>query len=776
MLRFAEDILVLVLDEARGELAPTLPARSFDLALAGAVLMDLALEDRIDTDPERLILVDSTPLGDDILDPTLAEIAEIAGAGETHDTGYWLERTARRGRRIRKAALARLTERGVLRSEAHGVLSLTPSVSRSRRYPISDGERVEEARLRIMRILFSDDVPGPRDIAIIALANACGVFRTILSSEERAQVRDRIDLLKNLDLIGRTMILAIEGLETPDEPAPEPRQPKEIPVVPGLPVLGNGLAMRRGLVTFLARQYRELGPIFRIRAPGRRFVCIAGPEAANFLTSHGKTVFRSLEPMASLHNQMGSSRSIVTMDGIDHVTTRKAQARGYAVRVMRDRSQEVVDITRDEIGKWPVGEPFEALPAFQNVIAEQMGHMMAGYSPEGYTRDLSTLLGGLLLSAATVPHVMRLARFRRARERARELARAVLAHKRKVGPRRTTPDFIDLMLELRAADPQLLPETNLPLTVLAPYMVGLDTTASTCAFMIYNVVKRPQLMERMTAEADTLFDRGRVTAEGLQRLDVARRVAMETLRLHPVSPAVLRTTANSFEFAGHRVPAGTQVMIGTAVGHTLEEYFPDPERFDIDRYTPARGEHRQRGAYAPFGAGNHRCLGSGSPVVRIPAGNRLTTYRAARSAFPAVGLDTTGRCRESEKTGHEWRDPQSGRMPFVGVSPGMPGAPFYQPVQQCVHPSRSIGRLESHTSPSPALAELWSLPFVEVNSRRPSVDLVSARDSSHFNVGKKLLADDGSLRTTRLGQDVGRPPWPRLSVRTVGTSISSDLH
>ena len=92
---------------------------------------------------------------------------------------------------------------------------------------------------------------------------------------------------------------------------------------------------------------------------------------------------------------------------------------------------------------------------------------------------------------------------------------------------------------------------------------------------------------------------------------------METLRLHPVSPAVLRTTANSFEFAGHTVPAGTTVMVGTAVGHALEKYFPNPERFDIDRYTQARGEHRQRGAYAPFGAGNHRCLGSGLVPVQL---------------------------------------------------------------------------------------------------------------------------------------------------------------
>ena len=203
-------------------------------------------------------------------------------------------------------------------------------------------------------MLFSEDVPDPRDIALIALASACGVFRTH-SVTQRSGRRSRIafDLLKNLDLIGRTMTLAVEELDAPDEPSPAPRQSKEIPVVPGLPQLGNGLAMRKGLVRFLAHQYRELGPIFKIRVPGRRFVCIAGPEATNFLTSHGKTAFRSLEPMANFHNQMNSSRSILTMDGVDHVTTRRAQAKGYAVRVMSDRSQEVVDITRGEIGKWP---------------------------------------------------------------------------------------------------------------------------------------------------------------------------------------------------------------------------------------------------------------------------------------------------------------------------------------------------------------------------------------------------------------------------------------
>ena len=65
------------------------------------------------------------------------------------------------------------------------------------------------------------------------------------------------------------------------------------------------------------------------------------------------------------------------------------------------------------------------------------------------------------------------------------------------------------------------------------------------------------------------------------------------------------------EFAGHRIPAGTPVIIGTTVPHGLPELFPDPERFDPDRFAPGRAEHRQPGAYGPFGVSTHICAGSG---------------------------------------------------------------------------------------------------------------------------------------------------------------------
>ena len=76
--------------------------------------------------------------------------------------------------------------------KAEGIFLFSRKVSRSRRYPTRDGKTVEEVQLRVMRTIFSDDIPDPHDIVIICLADACGVFRSILSKEELAEVQERI--------------------------------------------------------------------------------------------------------------------------------------------------------------------------------------------------------------------------------------------------------------------------------------------------------------------------------------------------------------------------------------------------------------------------------------------------------------------------------------------------------------------------------------------------------------------------------------------------------
>ena len=204
MLRFAEEIILMLLDDEDGSFAHV-PRLALNYALAGGVLMDLAMENRIDTDLENLTLIDATPTGDSLLDSTLADVQQV----EERALSFWVERTAHNGDAIREEALSRLVTSGILEERDERFLW----VFKSRRYPSVQGEAEREVKLRIMGVLFSDEIPDPRDVMIICLADACGIFARLLSREELDRASERIEQVRKLDLIGQAMSRAITDIE-----------------------------------------------------------------------------------------------------------------------------------------------------------------------------------------------------------------------------------------------------------------------------------------------------------------------------------------------------------------------------------------------------------------------------------------------------------------------------------------------------------------------------------------------------------------------------------
>ena len=206
MLRFSEEIILLLLDDNNGKFID-LPAPSIECALADAVLMDLALEGRIDTDPERLFLVDPTPLNDHLLDPTLALIAQSTGS---NDTRHWIEQTTVHAAEIRDRSLARLIARGILSEEDDRFLW----VFQTRRYPVVNNRSLREVKQRIMGVLFSDEIPDARDIVIISLADTCGLFRGLFAVQELERVAPRIEQVRKIELMGREVSKAVRHIDS----------------------------------------------------------------------------------------------------------------------------------------------------------------------------------------------------------------------------------------------------------------------------------------------------------------------------------------------------------------------------------------------------------------------------------------------------------------------------------------------------------------------------------------------------------------------------------
>ena len=205
MLTFTEEITLLILDD--DGLYRPIRGNAVEYILAGAVLMDLAFANRIDTDLEKLMVIDSTPTGNSLLDRTLER---IANATETMNTKVWVEALAReQAADIRQQALNTLMERGIIEAN-DGSFRIFRSI---RRYTTID-ERVErEARLRLESVLLSDDTPDPRDVAMICLLDACDILDDIFSEPEMERARPRIKQLRMMDLIGREVSSVIADIE-----------------------------------------------------------------------------------------------------------------------------------------------------------------------------------------------------------------------------------------------------------------------------------------------------------------------------------------------------------------------------------------------------------------------------------------------------------------------------------------------------------------------------------------------------------------------------------
>ncbi|MXX22471.1 MAG: cytochrome P450, partial [Rhodospirillales bacterium] len=171
-------------------------------------------------------------------------------------------------------------------------------------------------------------------------------------------------------------------------------------------------------------------------------------------------------------------------------------------------------------------------------------------------------------------------------------------------------DPADDWLSLHASDPQLVPESNLRFA-LAASLVASVYLGDALSFAVYVLASRPDLCERIREEADALFENGDPDGDDFNKssMEVTHRFLMECLRMYPIVPMSMRDVMNPFVIGDYEIPVGSRVNIAQTATHYLDEVFPDPFSFDIDRYLPPREEHRDPG-YAPYGLGTHKCLGS----------------------------------------------------------------------------------------------------------------------------------------------------------------------
>jgi len=205
--------------------------------------------------------------------------------------------------------------------------------------------------------------------------------------------------------------------------------------------------------------------------------------------------------------------------------------------------------------------------------------------------------------------------WRREKERSLKLLDELV--RRFVRERRAAPgeqqDLLGMLLSVRddEGDRQGLSDEEVRDQCMTIFLAGHETTATALTWWGWAMAAHPQIAERAAREVDEVLGGREPTYADVGQLAYLGQTLKETMRLRPPAAALLsRQAIEDVTIGGWRVPRGAMVRITPYAVHHDPRWFPEPERFDPDRFAPERAEQMPRGAYLPFGAGPRVCIGS----------------------------------------------------------------------------------------------------------------------------------------------------------------------
>ncbi len=384
--------------------------------------------------------------------------------------------------------------------------------------------------------------------------------------------------------------------------APAPPAIK-LPPAPRIPKALQGAAFsisRRWTARQMARRY---GDVFMLNVPiYGPIVVVANPQLAKQIFTTSPEMLGNIKP--NLSRLLGSG-SVFALDGDAHRQRRRLLAPPFHGKSIKNYESIIEVETLREIAGWPEGKTFPTLPSTMRITLNVI--LRAVFGAEGAELDeLRRILPpwvklGSRLTVVPAPSRTygryspwgRLAEWRR---------RYDVILDKLIDDERTDPGFenrndvLALMLRSRYEDGSAMSRKEIGDELLTLLAAGHETTAATLGWAFERLSRHPDVLAALVAEADTQDNELRQATI----LEVQRsRTVIDFAGRHVYAPV--------YELGEWAIPRGSSILVSIARMHANAEAFPDPDRFDPQRFV---GSKPPSFAWIPFGGGARRCVGA----------------------------------------------------------------------------------------------------------------------------------------------------------------------
>ncbi len=207
---------------------------------------------------------------------------------------------------------------------------------------------------------------------------------------------------------------------------------------------------------------------------------------------------------------------------------------------------------------------------------------------------------------------------RRSGQEMRAAVRRIIAARRETARNdgQSGRDILGRLLAARDAETgEPMAEEQVIDNLLTFILAGHETTAKALTWTLYLLARAPEWQDRVRAEVEAVCGNGPVAARHLDALKVTARVLKEGMRLYPPAPVLSRMTGRDLDLGGHRLSAGTLIILPVFAIHRHAKLWEDPDRFDPDRFLPEAEANHLRTQFMPFGFGARTCIGMAFAMI-----------------------------------------------------------------------------------------------------------------------------------------------------------------
>lgn len=390
---------------------------------------------------------------------------------------------------------------------------------------------------------------------------------------------------------------------------------------------------------FLSRAHKECGELAEFDMGGISTILMVGPEAQEtvFRLDDDKVsapeAYQFMVPIFGQGVQYGAPLDIERQQLRMH-------SRGLASEKMNHYAPIIAKEARDWIANWGQSGELDFYEGFADLTIKTSTHCLLGaefrYSLTDEFAELYHTLG-----ASADAGGLQDPNAQKALYQARDSARARLEEliSERVDSRKKTgdihPDLLQVYMDATYVDGSHLSTAEIAGMVVWFMFAGHHTSANTAAWVMVELAKNPELAAAMIREIDTAMDDNDASFDqkSLRRMQKTEGFIRETLRVHPPLNTITRRVVKDFEYKGHLIEKGKNVMLCPYVAHRLEEHFIDAEVFDPSRPNPSNPF-----ALIPFGGGQRKCVGNAFAILQVKV---IFSILLAEYEFELAGPEET---------------------------------------------------------------------------------------------------------------------------------------